>query len=724
MRVTRATLVNAVIAVLACGSGAAVWATSRSVTTGDAEGREQNLLPVFRVDDVTHLELSQNNQKIVLDRAAAGDAGSAAFELVSPVKELADAATVDKFLNGLSSAKALRPVAEGLAQAALGLDSPGANGIVVTTEKSSYELRLGGPAPAPEGARYVTVTRKGTATKTFLVSKSVAEDLQLDLDAFRLRSIVSVSEAEVTRISIESPQLSLILTHGPGKTFMVEGQPKRRADRDTVASLFFQLGRLSATRFLSSAEAEAAVGVHPAHFELEIRGSKSPVRFDVGGTCPGDATQLAIVRRAPDTRGACVSRELDATLNSKRDAFFDQHAFSMHVDEVEELAMASGENRFRLVRKGTSFVLHAKTDADVELEPGNQRIGDVLEARGEPVENAKLSELGLEPGKTAVTLRSAGANEAEVAEEVVRVGNKDSDGNLLLYREQDAVTLKIPRDQARAFALDSTLLYSRKLTEFGPSSFISADIVHGSQHELLRRDAHDALQLESPKGFEPDGGLSADVIQTLGALNAERFVADSDDGSFGLSHPTLTVQFAFKTETNPKLEHTLRIGDETALGVYATLDQNGPVFVLPRTALDTLDTLLVNRSVFSSEPESLAAFALEANGRTLRFERHGEHFEPMPAGSFPDDRMSDLLEALGSLRAEAALHIGPPEPAEGLSKPSLLLRISPKTAAPQSVTFGAGDSWRGSSVFYMRVAGVNATFVIAQSKVRALSAAF
>ena len=723
MRVSRTILINGAIAVLACASGVAVYATSRSVTTKDSEGREQNLLPVFRTEDVIGLDLSANGQKIRLQRSAASDAGTASFELTSPVKELADAATVDKFLNGLASAKALRPVADGLSRAALGLDA-NADRIVVRTEKLSYELHLGGPAPAPEGARYVEVTASGASPKVLLVAKSEAEDLALDLDAFRLRSLISVSEPDVTRISIDSPTLTVVLTRGPGKTFLVDGQPKVRADRETVSSLFFQLSRLSANHFLTSAQAESGVGRNPAHFELKMKDLKSPSRFDAGGTCPTDQTQLVVLRRAPDTRGACVSRELDATLGLKSDAFLDRHAFSLHVDEVEELAIENGDSKFRLVRKGTAFVLHTKTDADVELEPGNQRITDVLEARGERVENAKLNELGLDPAKSNVTLRSAAAREADVSEEVVRVGNKDSDGNLFVYREQDGVTLKIPRDQARAFALDSTLLYSRKLTEFGISSFISADITRGPLHELLRRGVNDALELESPKGFVPDGGLSADAVQALGALDAERFVADTDDGSFGLSRPQLSVQFAFKTEANPKVEHSLRVGDDTALGVYATLDQNGPVFVLPRTTLDTLGTLLINRSVFSSEPESLTAFALEANGHTLRFERKGDHLEPTPQGSFPEDRMPDLLEALGNLRAEAGLHTGPAEPAEGISKPTLTLRISPKMGAQQTITFGAGDSWREMSVFYVRVNGVDATFVIAQSKVRALSAAF
>ncbi len=229
------------------------------------------------------------------------------------------------------------------------------------------------------------------------------------------------------------------------------------------------------------------------------------------------------------------------------------------------------------------------------------------------------------------------------------------------------------------------------------------------------------MRLDEPKGFDPDIGASSDLIQALGSLTADRFVADRDDGSFGLEKPSLSVRFVSKSETNPKLEQYLRFGDETALGVFASLGDNGPVFALPRSVKDTCDTLLINRSLFSTSPDTFSAITLEAHGRTLHLERHGEQLTALPAGAFPQDKVQDLLEALSNLHPDAAIHTGAALAAEGLAKPSLTLRLTPKVGATQTVTFGAGDSWRGTSVFYLRVSGFDATYAMAQSKVRALS---
>ncbi|MEO8904440.1 MAG: DUF4340 domain-containing protein [Polyangiaceae bacterium] len=720
MRMPRAVLVNSGILLLAVASMVTVVVTHGVVTTGEKEAQGQDLLPAFHADEVKALEVEGAGQKLTLKRNEAPDGGSASFTLVSPVKEPADDTAVNKFLSALSNARALRVIASGSSLSTFGLDQPRLR-ITAKTDKRTYHVIVGGNAPTPEGACYVQVANDDEAPKVVVVDKSAAQDLAVDLDAFRQRGIVSLSQPDVTRITITSPKLHVALKRSTGTSFLIDGEPKTLADRETVSSLFFQLSRLTANRFLSTADAEAALGADRAHFEFETKDSKQLVRFDAGGTCPGDPAQLVVVRRSPGTQSACAPRELEATLRHSADDFVDRHPFSLHADEVEELDI-SGKNKFILLRKGNAFVLHGSSETPVELDAGNQRIASLLDVTGERVLGQKLSDLGLEPAQNTVTLRSSAARDADVVQQVVRVGNTDSAGNLWLYREQDGVVLRVPREVARFFASDSTLLYAKKLTEFGLSSFVSAEILHGAHRQVLRRDEKQNLQLEEPKGFDPDGVLSSDLIQALGSLTATRFVADRDDGTFGLDKPSTTVRFVSRSESNPKLEHVLRFGRRTELGVFATLDENGPVFVLPRSVEETCDTLLLNRAVYPNASDALKSFSLEAPQKhTLQLERRGERFWPVPAGSFPDAELGELLEAISNLRPEAAVHVGPPLPDEGMSAPVLTLRLVPTVGAPLTLTFGAGDSWRSTSVFYLRVSGVNATFVIAQAKVRALS---
>jgi len=721
MRLSSGMLVSLGIVVLAGASTIAVITTRDAVSTKDSAGREQSLLAAFRSEDVTRLELLAAGPQVTVERSGTAE-GSANFQLIEPVKETADPATVDKFLSALGSARALRPVEPGPSPEALGLAKPALR-VRVQTRKRSYQLALGGKAPTPEGARYVQVGVDQEPAQVVVVAKAVADDLAVELDAFRLRSLAAVNEADVTRIGITSPELRISLQRSTGTNFLIaEQQSKILVNRETLKTLFFQLSRLTASVFLSESEAEAALGPARAHFELELKDAKNSLRFEVGGACPGDPSQLVVVRRAPDVQRACAPRELEATLRLEPSDFIDRRAFSLHADEVEELDISGGAAKFALVRKGSGFVLHASSETQVELEAGNQRITQLLEAEGErvPFEPGKLNALGLDPAPTSVTLRSSAARDADVTTQVVRVGKRDEAGNLLVYREQDGVVLRIPRELGRGFALDSTLLYARKLTEFGLSSFISAEIERKEGKQVLRR-VNDGLQLLEPKGFDADGVLSSDLVQALGALTAERFVADRDDGSFGLQRSSLRVRFAFKNAEGLKVEHQLRFGDETALGVFASLQDDGPVFILARSVRETCQLSLINRAVFPTSSDSWSGVTLEARGRTLSLVRQGERFTVTPAGSFPQDRVPEVLEAISNLRPEAALHSGAALPSEGFSAPTLRLSLSPRQGPPQTISFGAGDSWRQASVFYVRVSGVDATFVMAQSKVRALS---
>lgn len=722
MKLSSGTLVSVGILLLAGASTIAVLVTRDALSTKDREASEQALLPAFEREEVTRLELTSSGRKLAVERAGTSD-GSAQFRLVEPVKETADPATVERLLSGLASARALRPVEQGSAASALGLENPALRASL-QTKKHSYRVALGGNAPTPEGARYLEVAIDQQPHQLMVVSKSVADELAVELDAFRLRSLVPVNEADVKAIAITSPKLEITLERSTGTNFLIKGEHESKllANRETLKTLFFQLSRLTASVFLSEAEAERALGPARARFELTLKEARNSLRFEVGGSCPSDPSLLVVVRRTPDVQRACAPRELEATLGLEPNDFIDRRAFSLHADEVEELDIAGGKSKFALVRKGSGFVLHAGSETQVELEAGNQRITELLEAEGErvPFELGKLHELGLDPAASSVTLRSSAARETDVVRQVVRVGQRDTAGNLLVYREQDAVLLRIPRELSRGFVADSTLLYARKLSEFSLSSFISAEIEQKQGKQVLRR-VNDGFVLDEPKGFDPDGALSSDLIQALGALTAERFVADRDDGSFGLQRSALRVRFTFKNSEGAPVKQQLRFGDETALGVFASLSDDGPVFILSRSVREICQLSLLNRTLFPTSSEAFNAITLEAHGRTLRLVRQGERFTVVPAGSFPQDRVPELLEALGDLRAEAALHSGAALPGEGFSAPSLRLLLTPRLGASQTVSFGAGDSWRSTSVFYMRVSGVDATFVMAQGKVRALS---
>ena len=73
------------------------------------------------------------------------------------------------------------------------------------------------------------------------------------------------------------------------------------------------------------------------------------------------------------------------------------------------------------------------------------------------------------------------------------------------------------------------------------------------------------------------------------------------------------MRFAFKNGEGVKVEHHLRFGDETALGVFASMADDGPVFVLSRSVRDTCQLSLINRTLFPTSSDAFSAITLEAH---------------------------------------------------------------------------------------------------------------
>jgi hypothetical protein len=233
----------------------------------------------------------------------------------------------------------------------------------------------------------------------------------------------------------------------------------------------------------------------------------------------------------------------------------------------------------------------------------------------------------------------------------------------------------------------------------------------------VSRSASGSLRLELPEGYELDGPLSVDLVQTLGALTAERWVADADDGSFGLATPLLTAELSFTLGDGKTRTEKLSVGRGTSGGAFAKLASDPGVFVLGREAVESLSELLLNRSVLMIAPESVASIELEAGGRRRELTRRGTE---LASADLDAAAASRIAEALGSLRAEAAVTLGPARPEQGFDRPLLVVRTKPNDAAgkPRTLRIGKGESHREMAVYYARADGVGATYVVAQSKIR------
>jgi len=144
--------------------------------------------------------------------------------------------------------------------------------------------------------------------------------------------------------------------------------------------------------------------------------------------------------------------------------------------------------------------------------------------------------------------------------------------------------------------------------------------------------------------------------------------------------------------------------------------------VAQRRIEDAADRWLVDRMTLINETSRVTRVTLSApGGKRTVLEASGGTFHVAGAATDPvaNARAAGVREALGDLVSEGVVSVGRPEKNEGMEKPSLeaVLEVDGKRVR---LVFGAGDTFKGTSVLYARKDGVEATFAVAQARVRPL----
>jgi hypothetical protein len=149
--------------------------------------------------------------------------------------------------------------------------------------------------------------------------------------------------------------------------------------------------------------------------------------------------------------------------------------------------------------------------------------------------------------------------------------------------------------------------------------------------------------------------------------------------------------------------------------VFARRTDRDGIFVLSKATERTLETWAVDRSYFMVDPGDV---------RQIRIDRASRHLTLEPARPGARDagtaeRFEIARRILSEARTEGLVHPGAPRGDEGFDKPLMTITVQRGTSSI-GFTIGRGDAWRETNVFYARRDGVDATFALAQSKVRPL----
>ncbi len=727
-------LSNIVLAVIALGLVGTLLATRGSVTTTETKARENNVLKAFREPEVSRLELLRGKEEIVLVRTQPEDSGIDHWNFEQPYQERADDGEVDDYVSTLQFAEFARRIKpEEVDRAAFGLEEPRLT-IRLKMGEIDYELLLGKNAVSPADSAYLEVRGKGVPKPgVVIIGKGLVAQLDQDAAHFRTRDLVPYLSVALKTLVLEGAGGERRLVRPTGEHawdgWRFEGmQGNLRVDKTNLDHVLGQFADLNAESFIDVKEAEAVLkDSETVRIRMVPKKASSAIAtLEVGGPCPGGKGMVAL-RRDPDPLAGCVPKSLMEGLSTPAKDLVDRHPFAVRPDEVESFLIERGKQKLEILRKDNGFTMREPESGDIDGALGNERLKQITELLGEIVPEPDLGKLGLKAGVGKVVLRVVSKDARGMVEHRISVSKPDADGNVYVLREADGGVLKLGRQAARLLKPDSTLVRKREVLDLDrqdlKSVHIDADSPFGRISQTLNRAEDGTYALVKPPKFGHDSGLVSDVVDGLLTLNAERWVADEDDGSFGLSSPSARVKLTTYPHGEAKSRSVeLVVGAEASGGAYASMVGDPAVFVLPRTTQQAIETWLIDRSLLMLDPNEVERITLKRRDQTWVIKKDGERFV-VESGDLAPDKVAQIMDLFAVARAEAALHLGAPRPQEGFREPSLVVDVERLPArgersSPVHLEFGAGDAWRGTSIYYARRKGYDCTFAIARGRVQ------
>lgn len=707
-------LTSIMLVIAAAGASAYAYLIDRgTVSDADRSQRQRDLFPAFRVDEVARIEIEQAGERLVLERKADD---RSTWLMTSPHRETADASAVDMLLRELEMAKRLRVLGAKPAGSDVAL-GPTRVGGRIAIGRLRYDFELEGDAPRPEGAAYLTIQGEGT----FVIGRTLKVQLLRSADAYRQRMLDPYGASEIARLNVTTHDGGYTLQRH-GATFRVVEAGNLRASREALEGIFGALADARADSFVeddggSRPDPELSVALVPDDPK------RTPVRLGFGSSCPGRPDDIIVTRDGPSHVLACVPKTVERRLRSTPDALVDKNLFFAHADEIEELRLESLAgaplSRVDLARRGSSWRQRAPAERDLtadENESANALVGDL--ARAQALDARPAGPQVGPPRVRATIVRTGGATT-----EVVEIGPRGPDGIAYARRLDDDSVLRLPRDVSRRLDPHPIALRGRSL---GNIPFDASDVTAiddsccPTPQRLELRDGRWTMNV--PAGFAVDAQAAADLADAMARAKADAWIAESDDGTFGLQAPaacTVTLVVASRQTPGSPRRVGIVFGDEHGGGYFAKTLDSPAVFVAPAALRVLASHPAIDRARLRLDTIPLTRVTLVHDGERRVIDL-AARAASLIAVSTDAGHVEQLSQAVVSLYAHDALHSGAPQRGEGFDDPTLQIdAIVRADAGPveRLITIGAPTRVGPFDAYFARLAGVDATFAVPRRSV-------
>ena len=715
----------ALVALAIGTAGYAYFVDRGRVSDAERAARRTDVFPSFRVDQVHQVELAHGAETLVLERdPAASTDGQPGWSMTQPRRDTADPAAVDALLRELEMATRVRDLGAG---DAVGLDAPRVRGRV-RVGSVDYRFVLGADTVTPEGAAYMRLDGEGT----FVVERTLKVQLLRGADAYRERSLVPYGASEIARLDVSAPAGPSVVLERRGTAFRIGGQDGLRAARAALDHLFGALADARAESFVDDAAAATALASAVRTVVVIPRDASRPrVTLVIGGACPSEDPELrsdvVVVRTAPSGASACVARAVVDALAVTAASLVDDSPFMAHADEIEEVrlepvagpggAVAPGVD---VARRAAGWHERAPEEREIpaaEADSTNALVDALAGAHALDVRRAEPGER-LAVRARATILRTGGG-----ATEVVEVAAPDASGATLARRVDDGAILRLAGAVSRRFEPHPIALSSGSMWRppVDPGAVVAID--DGCSRPPSRLELAEGVW--KMRGGVADNLSASDLAEAFARPKADAWIAESDDGTFGFGRDAAcTVTLTTASPNEPTRRVGIAFGAAGDGGVYARASERPGIFVAPSALRALASHPPVDRQAFRVDLATWERITLARGDARIVLARDAGG--PLERAESDAGVPEKLESALAGLRAEWALHGGPPAQDEGFDRPTLeidaVLSAAGEGGSPATTRIAIGAPARDGAAdgYFARAVGVDATFLVPRAAVHAI----
>jgi hypothetical protein len=683
---------------------------------GDQEHLGSEIFPGLRAIDVTRVELIHGDETITLEKA---DAGSAAgWILSSPTVARTSAAAVDVLLRELDLATRVRAVRDVDAK---GLDAPRVTGRI-SVGRVEHRFALGADATRPEGSAYMRIEGEGT----FVVNRSLKVQLLRGADAYRDRTLVPVGMSDISKIELNDPESNRVILEYVAEEFRV-APAGFRASRKAVDRLLLALSDAQIDLFSRQDHPDMAkswlVGLVPRD------GSHSRVQLRIGGPCPARSDEVIAERITPDPIIGCVPGSLVRALEPPMGVWRDPSVLYAHADEIEELRLESLVPSGEVVdiarhERGWRERAPVERELDADEAASAARLVDALaNAVASEVSSSDRGEL------LEVRTRASFTRVGHRGGEIVELSRRRADETIRARRLDDGALLTLDLPTARRFEPHPVALRGSRMwhVPWRAANVIKIDDRCGEQKQLIER-VDGTWSTIAPRGIAAGSRFLDSRLGELASAKVLSWVAERDDGTYGLSAKmACSLELTIDDGGGMVRRISLTLGGSISEGIYGRVQDDPAVFIAQPSLGELVSSPFIDNHVFGFDPDSVVSVRLSNGAHKVVLDRVGSIVvvRGMPTdrdgGTQADWDQTSFERELEALRPLSAIHFGAPTHEEGFDAPTLEVEVVARhNANPKDVfrvTYGSRARRDDADVYFVRAAGIDATFVVSANAV-------